>query len=285
MKQFFKTHVNMICAVMLFLGCLLCTNQVNAKSYQVPDNYYGGSCSVVISKDKVYYSVTETGKIFCYNIKTKKTKTIAKAKGKGFYRLRKKGNYLYAVYDKYFGSDGSDDTIVRVSIKNGKKTTLAKGNNFVIAGKKIYYTKTKRVKSKYESYDKPLGTYSMTLTGKKKKRAKSVVLNPERDEKSVITTSKGSLFTQGYTRRGFYHSQSLNFTAPDGVSTVIYDITSDPNASDYAALYYYTLQGNYVVYKKYVKDKKYGTAGQLVLVKTDGTDARVIYSNASVSGW
>ena len=127
---------------------------------------------MVISKNKVYYSITETGKIFCYDIKTKKTKTIAKSKGNGFYNLRKKGNYLYAVYDKYTGSDGSNNSIVRVSIKTGKKTVLAKGNNFVLTGKKIYYTKTKRVKSGDYEYDKPLGTYSMTFSGKKQKREK-----------------------------------------------------------------------------------------------------------------
>ena len=285
MKQFFKSHTIIMSMVAFLLGCLIFPNQVNAKSYQIQDNYYGGSCSVVISNNKVYYSITETGKIFCYDISTNKTKTIAKSKGKGFYNLRKKGNYLYAVYDEYMGSDGSNDSIVRVSIKTGKKTTLAKGCNFVLAGKKIYFTKTKRIKSEYYDYDKPLGTYSMTLSGKKQKREKSVILNTNRDEQAAIQTSDGSLFTKGYTKNNFYFSNSLNYTAPDGTTTVIYDISSDPNAPDYSSLDYYTLQGEYIVYKKAVKDGQYGAKNQLVLLKTDGTDARVIYSRTSVSGW
>ena len=85
MKQFFKAHAIWIGLLAVMLGCLLYPSQADAKTktYQTQDNYYGGgSCSVVISKNKVYYSITETGKIFCYDIKTKKTKTIAKTNGK-----------------------------------------------------------------------------------------------------------------------------------------------------------------------------------------------------------
>ena len=85
MKQFFKAHAIWIGLLAVLLGCMLCPGQADAKTktYQTQDNYYGGgSCSVVISKNKVYYSITETGKIFCYDIKTKKTKTIAKTNGK-----------------------------------------------------------------------------------------------------------------------------------------------------------------------------------------------------------
>ena len=78
MKQFFKAHAIWIGLLAVLLGCMLYPSQADAKTktYQTQDNYYGGgSCSAVISKNKVYYSVTETGKIFCYDIKTKKTKT------------------------------------------------------------------------------------------------------------------------------------------------------------------------------------------------------------------
>ena len=171
MKQFLKSHAILFSMLAVLIGCLIYPNQADAKTYQTQDNYIGGGgCSVVISGNKVYYSITETGKIFCYDIKTKKTKTIAKAGGKGFRSLRKKGNYLYAVYDNYGGSDGSDKYIVRVSIKNGKKTKLARGRDFVFAGKKIYYTKTQHVKTSDIEYDKTVGTYSMSLTGKNKKK-------------------------------------------------------------------------------------------------------------------
>lgn len=285
MKQGFKTNAILIGILSILVGCILSCSEVSAKEYKLKNNYYGGSCSVVISKDKVYYSITETGCIYCYNMKTKKTKTVAKAKGNGFSCLKKKGNYLYAVYDSYQGSDGCNLSIVRVSIKSGKKTTLAKGCNYILAGNKIYYTKTKRVKSEYGGYDKELGTYSMTLTGKNKKSAKGVKINTEHDAKSKIIGSKGSLYTKGKTKNNYYMSKSLHFDSRGGKSTVIYDILSDSNATTYATIEYYTLQGNYIVYKKNVKDNKYGAVGQLVLVKTDGTNAKVIYSRPSVSGW
>ena len=282
MKQFFKAHAIWIGLLAVLLGCMLCPNQADAKTYQTQDNYYSeGSCSVVISNNKVYYSVTETGKIFCYDIKTKKTKNIAASKGKGFYNLKKKGNYLYAVYDNHQGSDGSERYIVRVSIKTGKKTTLAKGNNYVIAGKKIYYAKTKFIKVGDYGYDQQVGTYSMTLSGKKKKKAASVVLNTSRSEGSTIKTSKGSLSTRGYRKNGYYFAKSLWYTTPKGKTTVIYDMLKDQNAPSYGSFEYYTLQGDYVVYKKSLKDGR----AQLVLVKKNGKGARVIYSATSISGW
>lgn len=91
MKQFFKSHAILFSMLAVLIGCLIYPNQADAKTYQTQDNYIGGGgCSVVISNNKVYYSITETGRIFCYDIKTKKTKTIAKASGKGFGSLRKR---------------------------------------------------------------------------------------------------------------------------------------------------------------------------------------------------
>ena len=266
----------------VLIGCLIYPNQADAKTYQTQDNYIGGGgCSVVISGNKVYYSITETGRIFCYDIKTKKTKTIAKASGKGFGSLRKKGNYLYAVYDNYGGSDGSDEYIVRVSIKTGKKTKLARGRNFVFAGKKIYYTKTQHVKTSDVEYDKTVGTYSMSLTGKNKKKAKSVVLNTERDGRTPIKTSKGSLTSRGKIVGSLYFPQAIDYTTSKGRKTEIYNVLKDKNATGTSTVSYYTLQGDYIVYKKY--DKK--GYSKLVLVKKNGKGAKVIYSAPSVSGW
>ena len=47
----------------------------------------------------------------------------------------------------------SDRYIVRVSIKSDKKTTLARGDNYVLVGKKIYYNKTKFIKSGSYGYE------------------------------------------------------------------------------------------------------------------------------------
>ena len=195
--------------------------------------------------------------------------------------MRKKGNYLYAVYDNYGGSDGSDEYIVRVSIKTGKKTKLARGRNFVFAGKKIYYTKTQHIKTGDVEYDKTIGTYSMSLTGKNKKKAKSVVLNTERDGRTPIKTSKGSLTSRGKTIGSLYFPQAIDYKTSKGKKTEIYNVLKDKNATSTSTVSYYTLQGDYIVYKKY--DKK--GYSKLVLVKKNGKGAKVIYSAPSVSGW
>lgn len=283
MKQYVK-QLAIVFAVIL--GSLLCSNEVCAKTtYNVAKNYFGGSCSVVISGKNIYYSITETGSIYCYNIKTGKTTTVIKKNGNGFYMLKKKGNYLYAVYDSYSGSDGANDTIVRVSLKNKKMTTLAKGCNFVIQKNKIYYTKTKRTVDAYNNaYDKELGVYSMTLSGKKQKSASKVKLSCT--DTINIKTSKGTLYsTSKYPSDVYYSPDKLYFKSKGGKTTKIYDVEKDKNASEYASIHYYTMQGNYIVYKRVVKDKQYGSKGQLVLVKTNGKDKKVFYSRGSVSGW
>ena len=77
MKQFLKSHAILFSMLAVLIGCLIYPNQADAKTYQTQDNYIGGGgCSVVISGNKVYYSITETGKIFCYDIKTKKTSIV-----------------------------------------------------------------------------------------------------------------------------------------------------------------------------------------------------------------
>lgn len=283
-----KRHVKQLAILFAFaviLGSLLFGDEVSAKTYKITTNSYGYSCSVVISGKKVYYSVTETGSIYCYNIKTGKTTTVIKKNGKGFYQLKKKGNYLYALYDSYGGSDGADYTIVRVSLKNKKMTTLAKGNNFVIQKDKIYFTKTKRTVDEYNNaYDKKIGVYSMTLSGKKQKSASKVKLSTAESKK--IKTSKGTLYsTSKYSSDIFYWPDKLYFKNKSGKKTKIYDVAKDKNAAEYGSIGYYTVQGDYIVYKKYAKDKKYGSKGQLVLVKTNGKGKKVIYSRVAVSGW
>ena len=55
----------------------------------------------------------------------------------------------------------------------------------------------------------------------------------------------------------------------------------DKNASNYGNIEYFTLQGDYIVYKK----RDIYSNAKLVFVKTNGKGERVIYSAPSVSGW
>ncbi|MZH18019.1 hypothetical protein GT641_12245, partial [Clostridium sp. BIOML-A1] len=93
--------------------------------------------------------------------------------------------------------------------------------------------------------------------------------------------SKGSVATRGYSKNGYYFSKSLWFTTSKGKATEIYNMYKDKNASNYGNIEYFTLQGDYIVYKKH---DIYSNA-KLVLVKTNGKGERVIYSAPSVSGW
>lgn len=283
MKQFIKSYMLCISMLILFVGCMLCSQQANAKTYKSQDNYYGSDCSAVISKGKVYYSIAQTGSIYCYDIKTKKTKTIIHSKGNRFCGLKKKGNYLYAAYESCNSYDGSNLSIVRVSIKNGKMKRLAKGCNFVLAGNKIYYTKTKRIKSPDGDFDQKVGTYSMTISGKKQKRVKNVVINDYREVQESIKNSKGTLFAKGESETDWYQAKSLHFTAKNGKTVEIYDVNKSNNPN--RELNYFSLNGDYIVYKRYVKDGLGKEIGQIVLVKTNGKGERILYAKESGPVW
>ena len=286
LQKFFKVTASLsLMLFALFIGCVSVDGKVSAKTYSVYDNYFGGSCSAVVSGNKVYFSTTETGLIQCYNIKTGKTTTVISEDGKGFYSMKKNGGYLYAIYDSYGGSDGSNDSIVRVSINGGSMETLAKGNKFVIKKNTIYYTKTKRITDKYgNDYDKELGVYSMSLDGSNQKACSNVKLSTKQPKK--IKTSKGTLISTGRTYTGDdYYPEKLVFKAKNGKKKTLYNVKKDKNADEYASIWYFTIQGNYVIYKTYLKGGKYGPDGALVIIKTNGKGKKVFYRRASVSGW
>ena len=285
MKSTYKKLLISILTFTILCGALIIANTSYAKTYNVSGNAYGGSCSAVVSKNKVYFSVTETGALYCYNIKSGKTTTVIATDGKGFYSMKKKGGYLYAVYDSYGGSDGSNDSIVRVNIKSGKKETLAKGCNYVIKKNTIYFTKTKRIKDEYGyEYDKELGVYSMNLNGGNQKACSDVTLTRKTIKK--FKNSKGTLSSSGKTYTSDYYApDKISFQPKNGKKKTIYNIKKDKKASEYSTIGYYTLQGNYIIYKTYQTGGQYGPDGVLVLVKTNGKGKKVFYRRTSVSGW
>ena len=121
----------------------------------------------------------------------------------------------------------------------------------------------------------------MSLTGKNKKKAKSVVLNTERDARTPIKTSKGSLTSRGKTVGSLYFPQAIDYTTSKGKKTEIYNVLKDKNASSTSTIQYYTLQGDYIVYKKCDKNGY----SKLILVKKNGKGSKVLYSEPSASGW
>ena len=133
-------------------------------------------------------------------------------------------------------------------------------------------------------YDKELGVYSMSLDGSNQKACSNVKLSTKQPKK--IKTSKGTLISTGRTYTDDdYYPEKLVFKAKNGKKKTLYNVKKDKNADEYASIWYFTIQGNYVIYKTYLKGGKYGPDGALVIIKTNGKGKKVFYRRASVSGW
>jgi len=100
--------------------------------------------SAVSDGKYIYYAYQGDGKrmdIIKLDLKTLKSKSIAKKTGNSYTNLSIKGNYIYAALDKAngYGVGNEEPYIYRIS-KDGKhKEKLAVGESPVIAGNKIYY--------------------------------------------------------------------------------------------------------------------------------------------------
>ena len=119
-----------------------------------------------------------------YNTKTKKSKEIFSYKingeeSNGFYDISVKGNYIYTVWDQYYGTGSSRTYIYRIKKDGSGSKRLACGIKPVVIGKRIYYEKCKEVQVDYgDFYDKETvwtgKMYSMKLDGSDKKKASPV---------------------------------------------------------------------------------------------------------------
>lgn len=128
----------------------------------------------------IYYAYEMSGvrmDIMRLNTKTMKKKRIVSYKlngnsTNGFYNITVKGNYIYATWDKFYGTSGSLNYIYRFS-KNGKsKKKLAMGSCPVIAGDYIYYIQEKN--NTYGGTSPTGDIYRMKLDGTEKHKVKSV---------------------------------------------------------------------------------------------------------------
>lgn len=139
--------------------------------------------SVVSDGKYIYYAYQGDGKrmdIIKLDLKTLKSKSIAKKVGNSYSNLSIKGNYIYAVLDKAngYGVGNEEPYIYRIS-KDGKhKKKLAVGESPVIVGNKIYYYSGEIVKFENElEKDTGLNDFksdgyisSMDLDGSNKKK-------------------------------------------------------------------------------------------------------------------
>ena len=145
------------------------------KVYKAP----GQACA---SGRYVFFVAKNNTQIQRYDTKTKKVKVILDSSVEGsftngFYGLTIKGKYIYFTWDKFCGSDSGENYVYRMNFNGKQRKKLACGGNAIIAGNRIVYLKGKRY------YDSTLNayvstctnkTYSMSLTGKNKKKCSAV---------------------------------------------------------------------------------------------------------------
>lgn len=130
----------------------------------------------------IYYAFEMEGtrtNIMRLDTKTKKKKSIISYMYKGnptngFDNLTIKGNYIYACWDLFYGTDSSDPYIYRFSKDGKSKKRLAAGSNPVIIKNRIYY-------QKWNTKNYTSALYSMKLNGTDKKKVgalKNLKLKP-----------------------------------------------------------------------------------------------------------
>ena len=97
--------------------------------------------SVIKNGNTVYCS--DRFAIYKVNLKTKSVKRLVKKIGywdEYYYAMKKKGNYIYALYDM----QGDCENLYRISINGGGQKKLNKHqmiiNKYYIKGKKLYYS-------------------------------------------------------------------------------------------------------------------------------------------------
>lgn len=184
----------------------------------------------------------------------KKVKIIdTKYKGEntnGFYQICVKGNYIYALWDQYLGSDAALPYIYRIS-KDGKKAKkLAMGYDFVIKGNRIYYTKCKKSIDEYGNVGtQSLGNASMKLDGSGKKSEKS---NAIQRKTKILSETTEKAAESGYSyflnadKNQYSPNQLIRKNTKTGKKTVIYKTSGQQYIS------WAEVRGNAIVFSVYM---------------------------------
>lgn len=151
-----------------FIFIALLTNHVTVKADTSENLVVPTQCC--LSGNNMYFAFgcDGGGDLYKYNIKSQKKTLIASGK---YRSLSIRGNYIYACYNKYSGSDGTDYYIYKINSSSKAKKKLANGFCPVILGNYIYYIGMQ--KGKFYGYtvdNKILGVYRMNFDGTGKKR-------------------------------------------------------------------------------------------------------------------
>lgn len=104
------------------------------------NNYLSRDGGPFSCSDGTYLFIAGQDGIYKTNIKTHKTEKIVSVnQSNGIYCISKRGDYIYYVWDKAYGSDELDAYIYRVKKDGTNKKELLKGNGTYIVGDIMYY--------------------------------------------------------------------------------------------------------------------------------------------------
>lgn len=189
----------------------------------------------------------------------KKEITGYRYKGKGtngFYNLSISGNYIYAVWDQFYGTGASEDYIYRIS-KNGKaKKKLAQGDQPVLAGNYIYYVELQKGSYGYQERTGYICRMKKDGSGKKRILYNKNIAKLYSDGKTVyysIYRSDSVL----YDLKGKMHSRNA--------MNIVEDIDGYDSGTT-------TISG----YRYYTDKNAYGKAVKLYRQKTKGNQKNVV---------
>lgn len=221
----------------------------------------------------VYYAFEMDGVrmgIRRYNTKTKESKEIFsyKINGKesnGFYNISVKGNYIYAVWDQYYGTGASETYIYRIAKDGSKSKRLACGDKPVIIGNRIYYEKCKVVLTEYGTKEtvKTGKMYTMKLDGSNKKKAGSVKI--KKLSSSIYSGEKTDIIN-GYSY--FIKGKSLYREKVNNGKTKKLMTCSNGVTAFYVCGHYILVRGSY----------NHGYKMAAYIIKTNGKGKRKLAS-------
>lgn len=193
--------------------CLLAGPGGNARAANKLVTNPGAACK---SGKHIYYAYEMSGirmGIMRLDPATGKTKKLTgyqyKGRGtNGFYSLSMDGNYIYTVWDQFYGTSGSEDYIYRIS-KNGKsKKKLGQGTQPVIAGNYIYYIEVGKDSYGYQQKTGYICRMKKNGSGKKRMAYNKEVTKLYSDGKKVYYSTYRSDHVL-YDLKGKMYSKSI----------------------------------------------------------------------------
>lgn len=187
----------------------------------------------------------------------------------GFRNLTVKGNYIYATWDQFAGSGGSQTYIYQIAKDGSSMKKLACGCEMVIVGNRIYYTKCKLYDDGYDGVTVTAGKASMKLDGTGKRTEKGNKFQWKFSQQYLYDLYQKEIISKFKQGNYIYYTSSngknLIRQNKDGSKKIIYKAKGK---------YYVTgieVYGNYILVTAESQ-----TMSQVVFVKNTGNDKKIL---------